>query len=301
MISGIHFILSYTCNFECDHCFLFCGPNAGGTFTIDGIRKILDGAVELGTVESVYFEGGEPFLYYPVMVEGIRLAKERGFKTGIVTNSYWATSIEDAAIWLKPISDLGPSDLSVSDDAFHHGDSEETPAKIAMFAARSLNLSSSSICIETPSVRQTSDSDGEKGEPVVGGGAKFRGRAVEKLAENLPTRNWKTLVSCPDEDFRNPGRVHIDAYGNVHLCQGLTMGNLWKTPLPELVRNFNPDRHPVCSPILEGGPAALVRKYGIPHEGGYIDECHLCYTARLALIDRFPEYLAPRQVYGLED
>jgi hypothetical protein len=30
-----------------------------------------------------------------------------------------------------------------------------------------------------------------------------------------------------------------------------------------------------------------------------VDECHLCYLARLALIDRFPEYLGPRQVYGL--
>ena len=37
----------------------------------------------------------------------------------------------------------------------------------------------------------------------------------------------------------------------------------------------------------------------IGHEDEYVDECHFCYTLRLALIDRFPQFLAPRQVYGL--
>jgi len=31
-----------------------------------------------------------------------------------------------------------------------------------------------------------------------------------------------------------------------------------------------------------------------------VDACHLCYRTRQALLERFPEYLAPRQVYGLE-
>jgi hypothetical protein len=31
-----------------------------------------------------------------------------------------------------------------------------------------------------------------------------------------------------------------------------------------------------------------------------VDECHYCFEVRKALIDKFPEYLAPRQVYGIE-
>jgi len=27
MIKEVHFLLTYTCNFECDHCFLYCGPD----------------------------------------------------------------------------------------------------------------------------------------------------------------------------------------------------------------------------------------------------------------------------------
>ncbi|MFW9948834.1 MAG: radical SAM protein [Candidatus Thorarchaeota archaeon] len=96
MLKGIHFLLTYICNYECDHCFLNCGPSSKGTFTINQIRSLLDEAKKISTVDWIFFEGGEPFLYYPIMVEGAKLAKEKGFKLGIVTNSYWATSVEDA-------------------------------------------------------------------------------------------------------------------------------------------------------------------------------------------------------------
>jgi hypothetical protein len=31
----------------------------------------------------------------------------------------------------------------------------------------------------------------------------------------------------------------------------------------------------------------------------YVDECHLCYMARKQLLPRFPQYLAPKEAYGL--
>ena len=42
MLTGIHFILTYTCNFECDHCFLYCSPRAQGTFSIDQMTALLN-------------------------------------------------------------------------------------------------------------------------------------------------------------------------------------------------------------------------------------------------------------------
>ena len=47
MLTGIHFLLTYTCNFECDHCFLFCGPREEGTFTLNQIEKVLDEAIKM--------------------------------------------------------------------------------------------------------------------------------------------------------------------------------------------------------------------------------------------------------------
>ena len=300
MLTGIHLLLTYTCNYECDHCFLYCGPHAEGTFTLEQLRVALDQAEKMGSVDIIYFEGGEPFLYYPLMVEGMRMAGDRGFQTGIVTNAYWATTEEDAELWLRPLVEREVADLSLSDDDFHHGAGEENPAKRASRAARRLGIPTDSICIDQPTVETGLDRQQEKGRPVIGGGAMFRGRAVEKLVEGLPTRPWEELTRCPYEDLAEPGRVHLDPFGHVHLCQGLSMGNMREIPLATLAYNYDPDSHPICGPLLEGGPALLAKQYAVQHEEEYVDECHFCYSLRLALLDRFPQYLAPRQVYGLD-
>ena len=96
-------------------------------------------------------------------------------------------------------------------------------------------------------------------------------------------------------------RVHIDSYGNVQVCQGISIGNCWDTPLSELIRDYDAQKHPICGPLVNGGPRQLVETHGLKLKDEYVDECHLCYTARSALINKFPEYLAPRQVYGIEE
>ncbi len=308
ILTGIHFLLTYRCNFECDHCFLFCGPDAEGTFTLRQIRRVLKESARIGTVDTVYYEGGEPFLFYPLMVEGLRLAQSAGFKTGLVTNAYWATESEDADLWLAPLREFDLYDLSVSDDAFHQGDKEDNSARRALGSALRLGIAARSICIDPPEVKEAPDgaeggarAEGGKGEPVVGGDVVFRGRAVEKLAGGLPRRPWEEFTECRREELVSPGRVHVDSFGNVHICQGLSMGNMWRTPLSELVLGYDAASHPICGPLIRGGPAELVRRYGVAHDEGYVDECHLCYSARKELLDRFPDYLAPRGVYGIKD
>lgn len=297
MLTGIHFLLTYKCALECEHCFVFGSPFAEGTFALKRVREVLDQARKIGTIKSIYFEGGEAFLFYPLLIESVRRARDASFSVGIVTNAYFATTEDDAALWLKPLAEIGIADLSISDDAFHFDD-QDNPAKRAIRAARKLGIPVGSICIDKPTV--TTGAPRKKGEPVVGGGVMFRGRAAEKLTEGLPRVDWKEFVECPHEDLENPGRVHIDAYGNVHLCQGLSMGNAWQIPLSTLVKNFNASAHPIAGPILGGGPALLVNEYNVPHDDAYVDACHLCYNARKSLLDRFPEYLAPGQIYGVE-
>lgn len=302
MLTGIHCLLTYKCNLECDHCFLYSGPHAAGTMTLPQIRDVLDESRRIGSVEWIYFEGGEPFLFYPSLLEGIRLARDMGFQVGIVTNAYGAVSEDDAEVWLRPLAELGVAYLNVSDDSFHYGQEENSPAKRALAAARKLGIPTAPICIEKPLVEaMPGHGQDDKGEPVVGGGAMFRGRAVERLTAGLPRRPWRELAQCPHEDLRSPSRVHVDPYGHVHVCQGLSMGNMWQRPLSALVRQYKADAHPICGPLAIGGPVALARQYAMDHEEGYVDECHFCYLVRRALVDRFPEHLAPRQVYGLEE
>jgi len=298
MLKSIHFILTYTCNFQCDHCFLYCHPFAKGTFTIQQIKDALGEFKKMGSITSVGFEGGEAFLFYPVLSESVGLANQHGFDTSIQTNCFWATTKEDAMLWLAPLKANGLSFLEVSDDSFHHGDKEKNNAKNAVAAAQELGIAVDSICIRSPEV----ENHGEpaKGEPIYLGGPKLRGRAVDTLTRGLPTRSCQEFIQCPYEDFNDPGRVHVDAYGNVHLCQGISMGNFWQTPFSSLVKEYVPENHPIAGPILKGGPLQLAKTHNIPHEGEYVDACHMCSKLCLKLIDRFPRYLTPRQAYGLE-
>jgi len=300
MLTGIHILLTYRCNLECDHCFLYAGPKAKGVMTLPQIRYVLDEARKIGSVEWIYFEGGEPFLFYPSMLEGIRLARDMGFKVGVVTNAYGTVSEEDGEVWLRPLADLEVAHISISDDSFHYGEGS-SPAKRGLAAARKLGIPTGPICIEKPFVEAAPGQGQDRGTPVVGGGAMFRGRAVEKLTEGLPRRPAGELTTCPHEDLQNPSRVHVDCYGHVHLCQGLSMGNMWQRPLSKLVFEYEADSHPVCGPLAKGGPALLAKQYDADSEEEYVDECHFCYLTRRSLINRLPEYLAPRQVYGLEE
>ena len=118
-LNGLHLLLTYQCTFECDHCFVWGSPRQTGVMTLAAIQEILHQGRELGTVTSIYFEGGEPFLYYPILARGVMLASEMGFKVGIVSNAYWATSLEDALVWLEPFAGR-LSNLTGSSDLFHY-------------------------------------------------------------------------------------------------------------------------------------------------------------------------------------
>lgn len=300
MLSEIHFLLTYQCNFECDHCFLYCSPQSQGTFTIQQVDDVLKEAQKIGTIKTIYFEGGEPQLFYPLLLESVRRAKQKGFEVGIVTNAYGAISEEDANLWLGPLAEAGLSVLSVSNDVFHYGEEKENPAEIARKVGLKLHLDAFPICIDPPEILEGTSPEDGKGQTVIGGGAKFRGRAADKLTDGLPTQPWQELRECPDEDLLTPSRVHVDCYGNIHICQGISIGNFWEKPLSEIIAEYHPDHHPICGPLHRGGPAELVKTLKIKPREEYVSECHLCFLSRREVIDKYPEYLTPKQIYGIE-
>jgi len=235
-----------------------------------------------------------------------KLARFTAIATMLIAPVSFATAqqstpltLEDAEQWLRSMFDMGIADFSVSDDEFHSAKGDASPGAIAYRAAKKLGLPCAKICISPPKVSLAPDSGVDKGQPVTGGGVLFKGRAAEKLTAGLPVRPWRTLITCPHEEVANPERVHVDAYGNVHVCQGLSIGNMWSTPLSELVRDYDASKHPIVGPLVEGGPARLAERFELKLADAYVDECHLCYMARKSLLPAFPQYLAPAQVYGL--
>lgn len=297
-LSGLHLLLTYQCNLECDHCFVWGSPWQTGTMTLQNIRHILQQAKDIGTVKSIYFEGGEPFLYYPIMLRGVQEAASAGFRVGLVTNGYWATETEDALEWLRPFVGL-IGDVSISSDSYHWTEKLSQQAKNAIVAAQKLDIPIGIISIAQPEVGDAASAVGQL--PIGETAVMYRGRAAEKLVTQAKLKRWEQFTACPYEDLREPERFHIDPLGYVHICQGISLGNLFRTPLSEICEQYIPDVHPITGPLLQGGPAELVRCYELSCEESYADACHLCCEVRRVLRGRFPDILTPDQMYGVKE
>ena len=310
-LEGIHFLVTYRCTYTCDHCFVWGSPEAEGTMTLAQLAVVVDQAAELG-VTDVYFEGGEPTLAYPVVLAAARRAREHGLDVGLVSNCYWATSVEDAQVWLSPFADLGIADLSLSSYAYFVEDANEDHLRNAVLAAQALGIPVSVLEVGAPAdVGVPGVCSGDVGEIM------HKGRAAVSLAPGRASRPPATLTTCPHEDFTDAGRAHVGADGELQLCQGISAGNVFAggdgPPAPEhlaaprrdglrrVLDAYDPDTRPVIREILTGGPWGLAQAVGhSPARAHYADECHLCYEVRAALraAGRHPEVLAPGQCYA---
>ncbi|HSR46759.1 MAG TPA: radical SAM protein [Anaerolineales bacterium] len=295
-LSSLHILLTYQCLFECEHCFVWGSPKQKGVFSLADLEQVYDQASTVPSIRSTYFEGGEPFLYYPLLLAGVRAAAARGLDVGIVTNGYWGTSVDDAVEWLRPMAGALTS-ISVSTDLLHYDEVVSSEARNILAACEQLKIPVSTITCETP-VEATDRPGRGRGEPVEGGAIMLRGRAVTSFADRSPGKPWDSFEECPFEDLADPGRVHLDPIGNLHVCQGLVMGNLFEAPLDRILATYDPEADPVVAALLRGGPAELVRAHDVPHLATYGDACHLCYAAREQLRERFPSTLRPGQMYG---
>jgi hypothetical protein len=294
-LTGLHLLLTYQCNYECEHCFVWGGPSQTGTMTDEVVEHILDEAAAAGTIRWIYFEGGEPFLYCETLCNGVRMARERGFRTGIVSNASWATSEAEALEKLAPLAGL-VEDLSVSDDAYHGSRDVLRYPELARSAAQQLGIPVGTISVAEPGATQVAGTAGKlpAGESAV----LYRGRAAELLAPRVAGVAWDRFDCCPWEELQAPERVHVDPYGNLHVCQGISIGNLLQRSLKDILAGYDPEAHPIVGPLLAGGPSELARRYELPHRAEYADHCHLCYECRRALRPRFEEQLTPDQMYG---
>jgi hypothetical protein len=260
------------------------------------IAEILRQGKDLGTVEWIYFEGGEPFLYYPILLKGVKEASQLGFKVGLVTNSYWATEVEDAREWLQPMAEH-IRDLSISNDLYHWSEPQTQMVENARLAAEDLDIPIGFISVAQPEAVDKPSALGQL--PAGDSKVMYRGRAAKKLATRAHLTPWAQFTTCPYEDLEEPGRVHIDPFGYLHICQGIVLGNLFDEPLNLICKSYNPKNHPITGPLLDGGPAALVNQNNLPHQEKYADACHLCYDARQKMRAIFPAILQPDQMYGV--
>jgi hypothetical protein len=299
MLTSVHILLTYSCPLRCDHCFVFASPQATGKVSPARVSHILEQALSVKSIEWVIFEGGEPFLVYPLLLTCVKHARKLGFKVGVITNGYFGRSEEAAIRYLKPLAALGLDRIYVSNDRFHYKNTIDSPAKRVIDAAIKIGIPTTRLMIsESASPIQNQDLESlfvEETYPLL-----MVGRADEKIHLDQPLSDWRSFTSCPFKELQDPDTIFIDPLGNTQICQGISIGNIWEDTLPNLMEKFEIDSHPIYGPIVHFGPKGLADEYRVIPLQEYQNACQLCYAVRRLLLSQFPEYLSPPQVYNYQ-
>ncbi|MCB9650927.1 MAG: radical SAM protein [Deltaproteobacteria bacterium] len=141
MFDALTILLTFRCNFECDHCVFRCSPEREETIDPDLARATIDAATAYADpLALVTFTGGEPFLERDLLRTLIEHADSRGVRSGVVTNAYWATTVERAKGVLEPLRERGLSVLTTSIDTFHLDFVESVRVANAIRAALALGM-----------------------------------------------------------------------------------------------------------------------------------------------------------------
>jgi hypothetical protein len=84
----------------------------------DARRWIMD-AARIPIIKHVNFTGGEPFLFQDEHAELFALCRSLGFGTRVVTNGFWAPTVDAGLKVLSRMKEAGLSELNFSADIFH--------------------------------------------------------------------------------------------------------------------------------------------------------------------------------------
>jgi hypothetical protein len=210
-LEALHLLVTYRCTFACDHCFVWGSPQQEGTMTLAQLCDVIDQAAAAGC-STVYFEGGEPLLVYPVVLAAARHAREAGLAVGVVTNCFWAESLDDALVWLAPFAGLGVADLSLSSYAYFTEElAQETHLRNAVVAARQLDLPVAVLEVGAPAA--LADLDVACGTPGAimykgrGGGGGRAPHSPARHAHLVPLRRIRRPGPLPRGLRRQPHAV----------------------------------------------------------------------------------------------
>ncbi|MFO7869715.1 MAG: radical SAM protein [Bacteroidales bacterium] len=318
-LSGIHFLATYNCNAACRHCFF---DTKSDTAYMN--PEIIDMVYADEHVAKHMFwnhiSGGELMLQHEKLYALVsRIRRYFRGDVGISTNGYWATSPQIADTRLQELQDAGVNGISVSADIFHHEYISQEYVKNAVQSIVRAGFSRHSYVIGSfcnadvfnatlynkASEAYISNIVAHSSIPV----ARPTIRSIGKgNSLNFPKRStFSQQDKCTDlseclgkRGLFNPAMVYVDVYGNVMICPGIIIGNLYVKGFSEIIENFTSTQH-ILLEKLATSPYSLythaVAMCGETLPKFFYDVCDMCYTSRLYVRSLYPEVLGPVECY----
>ena len=110
--------------------------------SLESAKKYIDKALEIRTISTVGFSGGEALLHFDEVCELSLYAKAKGIKiVSLNTNGFWGKSFDDAVKVLSILSASGISKIGLSSDDYHQEFVPASNVKNILDAATMFNIS----------------------------------------------------------------------------------------------------------------------------------------------------------------
>ena len=254
-INQLAFLLTYKCTSECRHCCYSSSPRKDSVMLLEDGKRYLRELKSNYPIKVVSFVGGEPFLYFELLVALIEEATRLQIPNKVLTNGFWGKNEFTAKEYAERLKCAGLNELHVSVTAYHQ---EFTPVD----AVRSVFQAAKKAVIEevndeaANSLKKTKwheDSSEEFDTKDVSNPPWMVGRAIDKLAKYFPmfpvTEVPVGVHEChlENKDTVSQGHFEIDPDGFVSICPGIVIGNARETSISDIVRGDACKSHPLLS------------------------------------------------------
>lgn len=267
-------------------CCFSCTPIDTEELSLDLIYRLINESASIDQIKSIAITGGEPFVDYTKIVSIFNKIHDAKKKASIITNAFWASSVDVAANRLQELRDLGLTRLNISYDIFH---------KIFVKTQNVKNLLEASIVCKIPttlnmvisSKQDYSSIFYDLGESLIGCDVRISpclpvGRAQRFLVDDDYIKKFSIV-----DDFRcNFGRIFVVHYdGKVYPCcsqfieeESLCLGKASELTLKEIVYKLEHSRllHAIRNMNLKKFYECLPERERNKFPDRYVHDCEFC-------------------------
>ncbi|UPM44760.1 radical SAM protein [Halocatena salina] len=291
-VTTLSMFLDYKCNFACDHCSVGSSPQTEYELQDQYINKVLDQTEDLNSLQLVVFTGGEVTLREEKLLNAISAASERGYRTRIVTNAWWAKDKQSATEMINKLVDAGLNEINTSYDDFHTEymspeniatmveaslDSEIEQTSIAMIIGDTDPKYDAEAMIKILEERLgTHPNEFSDRLTILEDTVSPLGRGAQLDVASLTPRN---AIDSGCTDTISTISLHPD--GSIKACCGhaqwyvpdLTLGNIEEESLMSIVERSQ--QNVLYWLIHNVGPKQLLERLNV--DGNYSGICHACH------------------------
>jgi len=288
-----------------------------------------------GDSAKVHITGGEPFLYWDRLQEILEEVEKQNLgKVDLIeTNGFWATNEKITRQRLKVLDKLGIHRLKISTDPFHQEYIDIEPIRrLAETAIEILGPERVLVrwrkYLDDP-ITMKSLSSAEREQKYISAmndyPCRFTGRAAGRLAELVASSMLDTGCSMLVEDRESKIEVQKSSIKNrpanggfqsepsvagsrikdreSRMCSGIIIGNVNRTELENIWKQFDPSGSEFINTLLNFGPYGLLEeagKLGYKKAKFYASKCHLCTHIRQFFFDKGHEnaIIGPAECYS---